>query len=230
MNFFEKSYLTWNGEDDKYLNHLEFAEVLRRDWAVWRTDKPDLQDTLDTALRIMGNVAMSRFADEVAEFMQACESPVEQVMCAAMVIAFSGMDVRYFRGDATYKPQFGRYDACHISTQASVGKYRVDFLVEMQMNLPDYKHPEEIDGKEYPGNMVVVERLVIECDGHDFHEKTKEQAKRDKSRDRELKKFGYTVFHYTGSEVWTDVFKCAAECLKHLEDTLYAKIERPKKS
>lgn len=47
-------------------------------------------------------------------------------------------------------------------------------------------------------------KIVIECDGHDFHEKTKEQAARDKRRDREMTLSGYKVLRYTGSEIVSD--------------------------
>lgn len=50
--------------------------------------------------------------------------------------------------------------------------------------------------------------LVVECDGHDFHEKTKEQAKRDKSRDRDLQAAGITVLRFTGSEIYNDINQC----------------------
>lgn len=43
---------------------------------------------------------------------------------------------------------------------------------------------------------------VIEVDGHDFHEKTKEQSQRDKLRDRTIQNSGYRILRYTGSEVW----------------------------
>ena len=47
-------------------------------------------------------------------------------------------------------------------------------------------------------------QLIVECDGHDFHERTKEQAAKDKARDRQAQLAGYTVFRYTGSELWRD--------------------------
>jgi hypothetical protein len=49
------------------------------------------------------------------------------------------------------------------------------------------------------------------CDGHDYHERTKEQAERDKSRDRALKRAGYDVIHFTGREIWRDPAKWAME-------------------
>jgi hypothetical protein len=45
-------------------------------------------------------------------------------------------------------------------------------------------------------------KLAIEIDGHNFHERTKAQAKRDRSRDRALTSAGYTVFRFTGAEIY----------------------------
>lgn len=47
-------------------------------------------------------------------------------------------------------------------------------------------------------------RIVIECDGHDFHEKTKQQVARDKKRDRAFQTDGFTVLRYSGSEIVND--------------------------
>lgn len=65
-----------------------------------------------------------------------------------------------------------------IYPQQKILDYTVDFLI--------------VYGDKY---------IVIECDGHEWHEKTKEQASKDKKRDRELQKEGYIVFRYSGSDV-----------------------------
>jgi very-short-patch-repair endonuclease len=36
-------------------------------------------------------------------------------------------------------------------------------------------------------------KVIIECDGHDFHERTKEQAARDRGRDRAAQAAGYMM-------------------------------------
>lgn len=76
-----------------------------------------------------------------------------------------------------------------VLPQYWIGPYRVDFAV--------------VFGK---GG-----RVVVECDGHDFHERTKEQAARDKQRDRDLALRGWTVLRFTGSEVWNDPASCAVQ-------------------
>jgi hypothetical protein len=54
---------------------------------------------------------------------------------------------------------------------------------------------------------------VIEIDGHDFHERTKEQAAADRKRDRVLSALGYTVIRFTGSEVYAAPSDCAREAV-----------------
>lgn len=54
-------------------------------------------------------------------------------------------------------------------------------------------------------------KIAIECDGHQFHERTKEQAQRDKSRDRTLQTLGFKVLRFTGSEIYRKPMECAAE-------------------
>lgn len=54
-------------------------------------------------------------------------------------------------------------------------------------------------------------RLIVECDGHDFHERTQEQAARDRQRDREAQLAGVPVFRFTGTEINRDAWGCAAK-------------------
>jgi very-short-patch-repair endonuclease len=53
--------------------------------------------------------------------------------------------------------------------------------------------------------------LIVECDGHDFHERTKDQAAKDRARDREVQLKGYEIFRFTGSEIWRDPLRCAMQ-------------------
>lgn len=77
-----------------------------------------------------------------------------------------------------------------VEPQHEVGRFRVDFAL-----LGEHC------------------KIAVECDGHDFHEKTKHQAARDKSRDRELAAAGFTVLRFTGSEIWADPIACATQAV-----------------
>jgi very-short-patch-repair endonuclease len=81
-----------------------------------------------------------------------------------------------------------------VLPQVQVGPYRVDFLIKM---LGD---PDGVG-------------VIVECDGHDFHERTKEQAERDRKRDRDLGSQGYRVLRFTGRELWRDPHSCADEAM-----------------
>lgn len=56
--------------------------------------------------------------------------------------------------------------------------------------------------------------LFIECDGHDFHERTKEQAARDKARDRFFTSQGFHSIRFTGSEIFRDPEKVVGEAIQ----------------
>lgn len=55
---------------------------------------------------------------------------------------------------------------------------------------------------------------VVECDGHEFHERTKEQAAKDRKRDRDLQDMGFKVYRFTGSELFANPFKCAEQVIE----------------
>lgn len=65
---------------------------------------------------------------------------------------------------------------------------------------------------------ISAKKIIIECDGHDFHERTKEQASRDRSRDRAAQGAGHMMLRYTGSEIYRDPLGCARAAIKALAD------------
>lgn len=86
--------------------------------------------------------------------------------------------------------------------QDEIGQYRVDFMF-------GYSHAE--DALVPPRSCV-----VVECDGHDWHERTKDQAARDKKRDRYLQTQVGAVIHFTGSEIFRNAQVCLIDALKAL--------------
>lgn len=54
----------------------------------------------------------------------------------------------------------------------------------------------------------VLEKVAIELDGHDFHERTREQVDRRNYRDRRLLEEGWLVLHFSGSEFNRDPAGC----------------------
>lgn len=130
--------------------------------------------------------------DCVGRHLGKMESPIEGLFLEALVMNHFMAGVGFPHIDnvvsKTNDPVFG------IKTQHKVGKYRADFLLV-----------------SWDGRCV-----LVECDGHNFHERTKEQAARDRKKDRTLQADGFVILRYTGSEIWADPMTCAADASRTL--------------
>lgn len=125
---------------------------------------------------------------EVTEFSK-CESPIEQVMYLALADLLKYLDDLQDR----YMAQI----ECQKKVENYIHSYRVDICVNV-CDLTTMKHYD----------------FVIECDGHEFHEKTKEQVRKDRQRERNLMYKGYTVIRFAGSEIYENPSSCAIEAWK----------------
>lgn len=128
---------------------------------------------------------MAEALDSYLEFISKCQSPIEKMLGAEIyrALTIARCPNIEIRNILNVYPQ--REIVCGSDT------YRVDFCFEYLLPTP-YK-------------------LVVECDGHEFHEKTKEQAAKDKKRDRQLIQNGYNIVHFTGSEIYKSPPKCVNE-------------------
>jgi very-short-patch-repair endonuclease len=132
-----------------------------------------------------------------------CESPIEILLVTALWRAskIEDFSIDFLPGGDTI-PKEPYYDeAAFVYQQVKIGDYRADFLIH-DASLPVDIAPPRI--------------MVVECDGHDYHERTKEQARRDKRRDRYFQSRGFKVLRFTGSEIWADPDKCADEIIEQL--------------
>ena len=137
---------------------------------------------------------ISYIADDLeCGFFDYCDSPIEKIFLLVMEIYICTHNVHF-----EINPQ------CEIQT--TKGKYIADFLISFS----DYY----IATGYYPKNNV---EIIVECDGHEFHEKTKEQVKRNNERDLALKKEGYEVLHFSGSQIYNDYAKCVKEVAEYFE-------------
>ena len=92
--------------------------------------------------------------------------------------------------------------AFYVFPQFPIGPYRADFALISSSGF-----------------------LVVECDGHDFHERTKEQAAHDRKRDRFMVADGWTVLRFTGSEIHRDPVMCGREVLANCKRLVDEKLE-----
>lgn len=59
--------------------------------------------------------------------------------------------------------------------------------------------------------------IAVELDGHDFHERTKEQVAYRDWRDRRLQVWNYKVFHISGSALVRDPKACVGDVIADCE-------------
>jgi very-short-patch-repair endonuclease len=128
--------------------------------------------------------------------MRAPGSPIERKMFDVLRVVASenGLEIGAARA------RFG--DAVEIELQAYIEPVgHVDFVVSTTF-----------------GDKII--RIVVECDGHDWHEREPWQASRDRRRDRVLQRRGYVVNRFTGRDIFHDARGCAREVIDTLIDWL----------
>lgn len=126
--------------------------------------------------------------------LQECESPIEQLMYLSLKRSIRLLG-------SIYGAELWLIFCPQYEVESNGKKYRLDFYIHAKV------HDNEV-------------HLAIECDGHDFHERTKEQAVRDKSRDRALTERGFVPIRFTGSEIWRDPNLCAKQVENIIENRL----------
>lgn len=125
-----------------------------------------------------------------------CESPIEIEMYGALIRTWPPCykdGRRWDRGPGV------------LMLQAPLGEFRADFALAA---FREY-------GPCFDGLGV-----VIECDGHDWHERTKEQAIRDRRKDRLIQLRGDVIFRFTGREIHRNSERCALEVWNLVLDRL----------
>lgn len=138
------------------------------------------------------------------------DSPIEKIMGAALFFTTDGYNRLIFSDSESFieeNRKLAEIDPKHWGTsfasQVKIDKYKVDFLLATVC-------------------MGRVFFTAIECDGHDYHERTKQQASRDKKRDRFLIGKNIPTLRFTGS----DLYNNSEECLEEITDYLCNQIDK----
>jgi hypothetical protein len=143
---------------------------------------------LDRASKAYGDFRREEFNQYMWMQARGVSSPIEQLFLIAinLVAEFNYIDINQVDSFSDAN------DDLLIIPQWSVGKYRVDFAIR--------RHP--------------IDKVVcIELDGHDFHDRNEPQRRYEKARDRFLTAAGYSVLHFTGSEIVKDPCAAALEAV-----------------
>lgn len=228
---------------EPYNKHLELpGEILQKVFTgrrpSWRTEnkgkkleweeRGEITQTFFNALLVQQMDAWLEGMGGFDMLLDTLDSEIEVAMLFGLIICardqWMGVDVKFTHPSFSDHPSYLDFstrnswrDSLEIEPQARLGEYRVDFLLTFTGERPvPALHVEGETQTRHQELRPIQKKMIVECDGHDFHEKTKEQAKRDKSRDRTLQSLGFPVYHYTGSEIWKDVFGSAAQIIRDL--------------
>ena len=163
------------------------------------------------------NSAVGIHLEPLFETLKSCASPIERIFISAFWAAATkktlhSMDSGSIAVVLPWGNEYGRPFAARsitIEPQVEIAGYRVDFRITRIEQVFDSKRPDSLQPFR--------REVIVECDGHDFHEKTKQQAIKDKNRDRKLQMAGPRVFHFTGSEIWNDPMAAAIEVCDFME-------------
>ena len=175
---------------------------------------------LDVATGLLSKDQAERFPG-LEHAVSICESPIEARFLLALVCACAKHQLSVSIQDDEEGMEVYGCEGVHgdmvleVTPQLLLGDHRVDFALELTFT-DSFHQMAAMFGTEKPKYLSgqVGVKLVVECDGHEFHEKTPEQAKKDKSRDRDLLSRGYPVMRFTGSEIYRYPLKCAEQVVR----------------
>lgn len=130
-----------------------------------------------------------RVLDDVSVMIEDCQSPIEKILLVALTKKFEEIDTWMY-----------------IETQTLIecnGKnYYADFTICYDEMLNWYLKEDF--------------NLIIECDGYDFHQKTKEQVDYDNKREYDLKAEGWDIIRFSGREIYNNPMQCVERILKYI--------------
>lgn len=125
-------------------------------------------------------------------------TPIEKgVLCS--LIGFRFIDPRIRFKDLNDDDRIIADADITVHIQYPVASYRVDFAVEVSMTL---------------NSKTMREWIAVECDGYDWHHKTREQVTRDKAREREIVAAGFKILRFSGTEIHRDCTDAAFQIHK----------------
>lgn len=123
-----------------------------------------------------------------------CESPIEEMLISAIIC-----DPRINGGTLpkliSERGKFEGHEPLLICPQRWIGNHRVDFAIVHQ--------------KQW-------RRLVVECDGYEYHDRNVQLAQRDKQRDRAILGKGWPVMRFAGTEIHNKIDLCLDDIAGYL--------------
>ncbi len=126
----------------------------------------------------------------IADNCEWIKSPIEQILLVAISIC-----------NVKYKRNF-QFDVQH-EIDIDDKKYIADFYVEYDEWVNVFLR------KDF--------KLIIECDGFEYHHLTKKQVNYDYERENNLKLNGYDVIRFSGTQIYNEPIECAMKITEYIK-------------
>lgn len=139
---------------------------------------------------------------DLTDLVNYTDSPIERILAQSIASAFADFEKANVRLAAVEPREFASLFALPANSPACI-------IPQAQIDLGDTRY--RVDFLLLCGPKPISRRVfAVECDGHEWHEKTKEQVARDKLRDRRLLgDLGIPTVRFAGSEIVADPATCA---------------------
>jgi very-short-patch-repair endonuclease len=134
------------------------------------------------------------------------DSPIERLMYVGISCLVPSQELVFF--------PILNLEIVHENSHHEVLKRASEYgcmVIQMQHRLLDWKADFVLSCPS-----ISTKKVIVECDGHAFHERTKEQAARDRSRDRAAQQAGHIMLRFTGSEIYRDPLGCSRSAIETL--------------
>jgi len=164
---------------------LPDPQIITHDWS----DNDLFRKHLDAAVEYVGASFRDK-ASRSAKFYQT-QSPIE----ALFVLWWDALG----RSDTISRSMIELHKQHTVVANGST--YRLDFALMPESPLCYRARPLG----------VAIPMVAVELDGHDFHEKTREQVTYRNQRDRDLIAAGWKVIHFSGSEMNRQPDQCVED-------------------
>lgn len=142
----------------------------------------------------------SKYLD-ILTSLEECESPIEKIFALEINRELDKSRLQQNPLVAMWQPQ---REIKLFAGSKREQKYRLDFFIEVHNMHKDIQFG-----------------FAVECDGHEFHEKTKKQVEKDKKRDRNLLKAGVIPIRFSGSEILNEPTMVAKDTVRIIEKYIF---------
>lgn len=167
-------------------------------------DTEDIKNLLVENVEYYYNCLVKDYKYSLTLSLVGCESPIEQMLA----LEIERIGINYFN---LFNPRIEHMDTTNNKKIHIKGKtYRADILMEFIF--------------KFDGNFMSY-KLVIECDGFEYHKGNKAQIDIDYDRQSILLANGYDVIRFTGSAINKSPHICVIKIINHIT-TKYETIER----